>query len=498
VITESEVVALFVEANPIPITSDELNSPRSLATSVDTALVSADAEPDEQLGDEPTVDYLRQPGESTAATQQKKWSGVVLAVAATILVVVGVVVVADGNSGEVVTDPASSPGVVDSASSNELSPAPEDQSVLGEVGRQRMFSVTVGGPGLVAVGESWPTDPGDPDAAVWTSVDGLSWSRVPHDEAVFGGVIMRSVIVGGPGLVAIGDDDDDAAVWTSVDGLSWSRVRHDEAVFGGASMWSVTIGGPGLVAVGVDGVGDSGIDQDSAPGDRDAAVWTSVDGITWSRVPHDEVVFGGANDQGMLDVTVGGPGLVAVGFDGVGVIDNGGSQVAAVWTSVDGVTWSRVPEEAVTGGRHYPMWSVTAGGPGLVAVGWDHPDAAVWTSVDGTIWSRVPHDEAIFGATNHWEMVSVSAAGPGLVAVGDAVWTSVDGRAWSLSYDFDGTMWSVTAGGPGLVGVGRVGSDAAVWTSVDGITWSLVGHDEATGEAGPNGSGGGVAPAPEN
>ena len=55
-------------------------------------------------------------------------------------------------------------------------------------------------------------------------------------------------------------------------------------------------------------------------------MWTSADGITWSRVPHDESVFGGALTQEMNSVTAGGPGLVAVGIDGLG---NDGDE--AVW-----------------------------------------------------------------------------------------------------------------------------------------------------------------------
>jgi len=155
-----------------------------------------------------------------------------------------------------------------------------------------MQSVTVGGPGLVAVGSEssvWDDETERSEtynAAVWTSADGLTWSRVPHDEAVFGGPgtqEMTSVTTGGPGLVAVGSDTTEvgyetaAAVWTSVDGITWSRVPHDEAVFDGVEMNSVTVGGPGLVAVGLVG----------PYGGRDAAVWTSVDGITWSRVPHD-------------------------------------------------------------------------------------------------------------------------------------------------------------------------------------------------------------------
>jgi hypothetical protein len=67
------------------------------------------------------------------------------------------------------------------------------------------------------------------------------------------------------------------------------------------------------VAVGSDG-------DLHGPGFRDspaeilaAAVWTSVDGLSWSRVPHDEALFGGATLQTMESVAAGGPGVVAVG-----------------------------------------------------------------------------------------------------------------------------------------------------------------------------------------
>ena len=79
-------------------------------------------------------------------------------------------------------------------------------------------------------------------------------------------------------------------------------------------MYSVTAGGPGLVAVGTDGF--------------HAAVWTSPDGITWSRVPHDEAVFGGEGVPSIESVTAGGPGLVAVGSD-TSITHKG----AAVWVA---------------------------------------------------------------------------------------------------------------------------------------------------------------------
>jgi len=205
-------------------------------------------------------------------------------------------------------------------------------------------SVTVGGPGFVAVG--WEVANVGSDAAVWTSVDGATWSRVRQDDVLGGpgNQAIFDVTVGGPGLVAVGRDSGTvgsedygiAAVWTSVDGFTWSRVAHDDAVFGRATglpddifnMKAVTAGGPGLVAVGVRGgasdrVTTSGAWIENLPV---GAVWTSVDGVTWSRVPHDPKVFGEWKaDTGpvsepmhglsarMHDVTAGGPGLVIVG-----------------------------------------------------------------------------------------------------------------------------------------------------------------------------------------
>lgn len=389
--------------------------------------------------------------------------------------------------------PDRSPASSVAAGSQTWSRVPHSQEVFGDGFEQAMNGVTAGGPGFVAVGQSGPDDDYEGRAAVWTSVDGATWLRAPHDDAVFDGSAMHSVTAGGPGFVAVGTSDQ-AAVWTSPDGFVWSRVADDGAVFGGAdgryvSMNSVTAGGPGLVAVGIEGHPHSLNVQ--------AVVWTSPDGFMWSRVPHDDDVFGRAEDgfhTEMLSVTVGGPGLVAVGGAWSGVYDAqveegvvGGG--AAVWTSVDGVSWSRVAHDETVFGES-GLNSVTAGGPGLVAVG-----QAVWTSVDGFNWSSVDHNSAVFGGAT---MTSVTAAGPGLVAVGwddhpqddrmviAVAFTSVDGISWSRVPHDDTVfgpaspdlpvleMRDIAATGSRLVAVGSNGvhptfgatrSDAAVWVA---------------------------------
>ncbi len=352
---------------------------------------------------------------------------------------------------------------------------PHDEAVFGGDGNQWMWSVTDGGPGLVAVGSDEPE--GDWGAAVWTSTDGLAWTRVIDEQGVFTGEgrpAMNWVIPAGPGLVAVGSNGAgghwDAAVWTSANGLDWSLVPDDEAALDRANnqlMMEVAAGGPGLVAVGYDGPWS----------DLDAAVWTSTDGITWTQVPHDETLFGGEGDQWIGSVVAGGPGLVAAGGDW-----SGGDEDAAVWTSVDGLIWNRVPHDEEVFGGDGGQWigGVVAGGPGIVAVGSDHGDAAAWTSPDGVTWARLFDDETVLGGTGDQWMAAITADAPGLVAVGSddgdaAVWTSPDGLTWAqVPHDeavFGGegaqVMRAVTVGGPGLVAVGtdyeQGDQDAAVW-----------------------------------
>jgi hypothetical protein len=311
----------------------------------------------------------------------------------------------------------------------------------------------------------------------------MVWDRIPHDEAVFGGdgdQMMSGAVATGSGVVVVGSDtsggDQDAAVWTSADGLSWSRVPHDEGGLGGDGdqmMLAVTAGGPGFVAVGLDG-------SDS---DSDVAVWTSPDGFDWSRVPHDEVAFGGTGNQWAVDVVAGELGVVAVGSD-----FKAGYGDAAVWTSADGSTWRRVPneDEALGDFGDQGMWSVTLGGPGVVAVGWawygiEQYRAAVWTSPDGTAWTQVPDGPNLRGGVGKATfMYAVASSDAGFVAVGNesslgletdpAVWTSADGLIWSRVTDPEGKLARPGAQAMAAVAIGPDGLVAVGWEGVAGYT----------------------------
>jgi len=201
------------------------------------------------------------------------------------------------------------------------------------------------------------------------------------------------------------------AVPTATD-LTWSRVAHDESVFGGedvtdvgasnASMFDVTFGHGVWVAV---SWGSRALGSDNAFVDR-AAVWYSQDAVTWTRAAgHPDLEFGDFpwDDGGphMRAVAATDSGFVAVGHDEDLADRSDRGQMAAAWTSPDGRAWTRVPyNEAVFGGFDYPAFvnDVVAIGDRVTAVGRLGDAAAVWQSSDGGFtWSLVPHDPGVFG-----------------------------------------------------------------------------------------------------
>ena len=345
------------------------------------------------------------------------------------------------------------------------------------------------------------TTTGMPDATTF------AMERVADGSWAEGGW-TSSVAMGGPGLVVGGADDGsyftDAAVWTSTDGDTWLRVGDDPAVFGDESSADGIDGNQVIIDLASGSLGVVAVGADGKPGDYDAAVWISADGLVWERVPHDEEVFGGEGDQVMLSVVQTENAAVIVGKSG---------EHATVWVSNDGREWTRALIDGSSdgiGSEPSAMSDVALGGPGLVAVGGAGFESrpAVWLSADGTMWSRLP-DPLGGGATGVEDggltvnpVTLVAAGESGLVAIGPStagpvVWTSIDGFGWHM---LDATFLDaptathavvedVVWDGDLLIAVGRFEGFqfwpglVAMWVSVDGgMTWQVGSEQEASPE----------------
>lgn len=311
-------------------------------------------------------------------------------------------------------------------------------------------------------------------AATTTTVDTTppdltsGWRRINVPETEDFAAVPLAVIETGSGVLAVGvDAQDRAAVWSSPDGTTWNRLPHNTG-FDGAAIVDVVPGGPGHVAVGATASGGR-----FAASTEQAVVWTSSDdGQTWERV--DSASFAGA---GMTGIAVGGPGLVAAGTDGESVV---------IWTSADGLEWERAADPIGILEGATPN-DIAAAGPGLAVVGVEADlDGAAWVSGDGSEWRRVPIGSGAFAGAPVWEVAQrdgrLVAVGQTLAEGGAAVWISEDGLVWDrvpLPAEFLGaTMLGVDVGPAGFVAHGLDDQDnTALWFSVDGVTWERVPHD---------------------
>jgi hypothetical protein len=333
-------------------------------------------------------------------------------------------------------------------------------------------SVTAWGHGFVAVGRGCHFGRREfCEAIVWTSGNGRVWTRAPRQRALDPGFSiptsgpemgMFDVAAGGPGMVAIGytsRPDLQATAWFSRDGVTWHRRRLGAA--NSARVNAVAWTGERFVIVGEDR-SDLRSWRDLATATARAAVWTSTDGLTWTRVRHTRALdAGGFVDTledpitgGMRDVVAGGDGLVAVGSR---CRSEPATCRPAAWTSPDGRTWRRVRDLPDGGGGVLKAVSLggSAGTARYVAVGarscGSTPtievstcSALVLTSRDGRTWSRRPFEQAGDLRTVTWigdRFYATAPDGP------MTLWTSGGGARWGPAD---------LRGGPDLAAQGQV------------------------------------------
>lgn len=313
-----------------------------------------------------------------------------------------------------------------------------------------------------------------PDAAVWRSRDGITWSRsllprpaawtrdaptftfAEHLAAVGG----RTLVIGTVGAL----DRLEVVTWESTDGgATWTEVRTGAFAANAYRIRDLTAGPGGLLAV------RTGFTQPSG------GVWLSSDGgHTWQDVQPSSTPI----DTAAVVGTARGY-LVAGGIarDGTGPIR------PAVWSSPDGRRWAELSIEGTD--RPGQVEQLTVNGAGeWVAVGQLDGRPVAWRSADGLRWELTAGFTPPPGAQPSADLRLAGA--PGGFCVVDlrssagsvTTWTSVDGRDWVRRVDtLPATLRGGTATADGIArlgdrlmlafGRGQRGSDLG-WSSWQG------------------------------
>jgi hypothetical protein len=240
------------------------------------------------------------------------------------------------------------------------------------------------------------------------------------------------------------------------------------------------------------------VDENSAPATPVTIFSTSsTDGLHWTAVRPLDTEGAPYLGQGPLTEVVEGPaGLLAVGWNMVGVC-GGPPTVAALWTSPDGLTWSRVQLPADFASAS--VYTVDAGSTGYIATGTlkNGVTQAVWLSTDGRSWHQVPLPKptsgvvVVDGATDFAGGYVLSGAqridlGCGESEFTPSLWWSAAGKSWTRS-----KLSGALPAGSAWVTVSRISDHALmaiatewnqttpvsskqVWFTTDGRSWDLV------------------------
>ncbi|MGH2407593.1 MAG: hypothetical protein ACRDF7_05905 [Candidatus Limnocylindrales bacterium] len=287
-----------------------------------------------------------------------------------------------------------------------------------------------------------------------------------------------------------------AIIWTSADGLEWSRVP-DGPEFDGARISDVVGHGNVALAFGIGGVclpdACSGL-----PPNGGTIVWSSDDGKRWQRLEKT-----GLEDGAVTRVIDTGGGLIAVGY-----VANQGSKPdgdpfsdptdAAVWRSADGRLWERVPGLPVADDLRF-LYGV---GRRLLAMGSRSSASVAWTSADaGATWieaTGAAESCCQTAAALREQVIVVSDAGQSGTSNGYVSSTDLSAHTWSTTSPTEMAGYRpviVRAMGSSFVvfgfrvhadlDLGTVDDAPATFSSLDGANWTAANLPATWGSRGP-------------
>lgn len=214
---------------------------------------------------------------------------------------------------------------------------------------------------------------------VWSSSNGVTWTKVNDDSQTFSPRAGHASVVFQNKLWVIGGNDGNKLndVWSSEDGIIWTEV-NSSAEFPIRQNHSIVEFDNKLWIFGGEEVSAFGPYGD---------IWNSSDGITWNQVENSNIPARSLNEAVVFNDKI----WIIAGFDN----DYSSNEV---WNSSDGIVWNKVESTNVFNSRHFnttvvfdeAIWVV--GGINLTNNGLSTTVTRyndIWKSADGINWNQV-------------------------------------------------------------------------------------------------------------
>jgi hypothetical protein len=309
---------------------------------------------------------------------------------------------------------------------------------------EQAVAVAAGPKGFVAIGYRETEEV--LEGLIWSSADGSTWSSA-GPTGTFDAVEMLDVTSGPDGFVALGVGTLGAAAerphpvfFHSEDGRTWERLLD---VPDSDSVYPFDLGGDsdGVAAVGSDAAGHP-------------VIWRSSDGTTF-----DSVIIEDPSIDMLADLHALDEGYAALGSE---------DRPPVLFRSTDARAWTAVPidpaAEAVGTRLVVGEWGYIVQGlwdPGCEASEPPCDQHAIgWSSADGRSWTRLPDQDTPIG---NGASIVVDAGEHGVIAIdGASAWASPDGWGWQpLPEPGDGSMavFDAVVSGDVIVAVGAIAAE---------------------------------------
>jgi N-acetylneuraminic acid mutarotase len=235
----------------------------------------------------------------------------------------------------------------------------------GMVYMNNKFFLIGGGPGNCC---------GDMDRGdVWSSVDGVSWTKLTSTAPFLGRNVLHPVVLNGKIYIietsSTSTITSGPRVWSSADGVAWALVTNS-ATFGQIQQPTPVSFNGKLYVIG----GQQGSNTLTN-------VWSSVDGATWTKVSTT-----GPQTMQAHAYIYNGKLYVVGGY-------RSGSPTNSVWSSTDGVSWTLVTNALATqlnlnAASGTINGAVVAGGKMWIAAKSDNAASQkMYSSTNGAIWT---------------------------------------------------------------------------------------------------------------